>query len=105
MVMASYPDTAFLAHAGLEITPALAEMAREKNEALAFRSGHLVPDAFVDQFAWVGTAEQVATRIAAVVDSGFRDIVVLMQPMFADPAPAMGIFARQVIPRVRALCG
>jgi 5,10-methylenetetrahydromethanopterin reductase len=105
MVMASYPDTAFLVHAGLEITPELATMAQQKNEALAFASGHLVPDEFVRQFAWVGTPTQVAEQIAAVVDSGFRTIVFLAQPMNLDPAPTLHCFAQEVAPRVRALLG
>ncbi len=103
MVMASYPDQAFLHHAGLEITSALAEMAAHKNESLAFASGHLVPDEYVEQFAWVGTPAQVAEQVAAVVDSGFRNVVVLMQPMRTDPEASLRLFASDVIPRVRAL--
>jgi 5,10-methylenetetrahydromethanopterin reductase len=105
MVMASYPDTAFLTHAGLEITPELEAMARQKNEALAFDSGHLVPDEFVRQFAWVGTPAEVAEQVAAVVDSGFSTIVFLPQPMGVDPEPTLRRFAREVAPRVRALLG
>ena len=103
--MASYPDTAFLAHAGLEITPELESMARQKNEALAFGSGELVPDEFVRQFAWVGTPAQVAEQIAAVVDNGFDTIVFLPQPMSIDPEPTLQRFAREVVPRVRAALG
>jgi 5,10-methylenetetrahydromethanopterin reductase len=105
MVMASYPDTAFLAHAGLEITPELEAMSRQKNEALAFESGHLVPDEFVRQFAWVGTPAQVAEQVAAVVDCGFGTIVFVPQPMSVDPEPTLRRFAREVAPRVRALLG
>jgi len=105
MVMASYPDTAFLAHAGLEITPALEAMSRQKNEALAFASGHLVPDEFVRQFAWVGSPAEVAEQVAAVVDCGFSTIVFLPQPMSVDPEPTLQRFARDVAPRVRALLG
>jgi alkanesulfonate monooxygenase SsuD/methylene tetrahydromethanopterin reductase-like flavin-dependent oxidoreductase (luciferase family) len=105
MVMASYPDTAFLSHAGLELTPELEAMARHKNEALAFSSGDLVPDEFVRQFAWVGTPAEVAEQIAAVVDSGFDTIVFLPQPMSEDPEPVLLRFAREVIPRVHASLG
>jgi 5,10-methylenetetrahydromethanopterin reductase len=105
MIMASYPDTAFLEHAGLELTPELAAMARRKNEVLAFDSGHLVPDAFVRQFAWVGTADQVARQIAEVVDAGFDTIVVVPQPLIIDPEPTLRRFAREVVPRVRSLVG
>jgi alkanesulfonate monooxygenase SsuD/methylene tetrahydromethanopterin reductase-like flavin-dependent oxidoreductase (luciferase family) len=105
MVMASYPDTAFLAHAGLEITPELEAMSRQKNEALAFASGDLVPDEYVRHFAWVGAPDDVAEQIAAVVDSGFDTIVFLPQPMSADPRPILRRFAREVIPRVHAALG
>jgi 5,10-methylenetetrahydromethanopterin reductase len=105
MVMASYPDTAFLEHAGLEITPALEEMSRKKNEALAFGSGALVPDEYVRQFAWVGTPADVAEQIAAAADSGFETIVFLPQPMDIDPEPTLQRFAREVIPRVHAALG
>lgn len=105
MVMASYPDSAFLEHAGLELTADLAAMASRKDEALAFASGHLVPDSYVEQYAWTGTPGQVAERIAAVADDGFRDIVVLLQPMSADPEPSIRRFALDVVPRVRALRG
>jgi 5,10-methylenetetrahydromethanopterin reductase len=103
MVMASYPDTAFLTHAGLEITPELEAMARQKNERLAFGSGHLVPDEFVHKFAWVGTPDQVALQIAAVADAGFTSVVVVPQPLTVDPEPTLLRFAREVIPRVRSL--
>jgi 5,10-methylenetetrahydromethanopterin reductase len=105
MVMASYPDTAFLTHAGLEITPELEAMARQKNEALAFASGDLVPDQFVRQFAWVGTPGEVAEQIAAVADSGFDTIVFVPQPMSVDPESTLRTFAREVIPRVHAALG
>jgi alkanesulfonate monooxygenase SsuD/methylene tetrahydromethanopterin reductase-like flavin-dependent oxidoreductase (luciferase family) len=105
MVMASYPDTAFLDHAGLELTPELEAMARQKNEALAFASGDLVPDAFVRQFAWVGTPAEVSEQVAEVVDSGFSTIVFLAQPMGVDPEPTLRRFAREVVPRVRASLG
>ena len=102
MVMASYPDTAFLDHAGIEITPALEEMSKHKNEALAMASGHLVPDEYVRQYAWVGTPAQVAEQIAEVVDAGFGTIVVLPQPMTQDPERLIRAFGEQVIPRVKA---
>jgi 5,10-methylenetetrahydromethanopterin reductase len=105
MVMASYPDTAFLAHAGLEITPELEVMARRKNEALAFASGELVPDEYVRQFAWVGDPAEVAEQIAAVVDSGFDTIVFVPQPLSEDPEPMLQQFARNVIPRIRVALG
>jgi 5,10-methylenetetrahydromethanopterin reductase len=105
VVMASYPDTAFLRHAGLEITPALEAMSRQKNEELAFASGDLVPDDYVRQFAWVGPPDDVARQIAAVADSGFDTIVFVPQPMGSDPERLLERFAREVIPRVRSELG
>src|SRR4029078_9134635 len=100
---AIYPDSAFREHAGLELTPELAAMAARKDEALAFASGHLVPDSYVEQYAWTGTPEQVAPRTAPVAYAGFREIVVLLQLMSADPEPAIRRFATEVVPRVHAL--
>ena len=105
MVMASYPDTAFLEHAGLQLTPELEEMSRHKNEALAMASGQLVPDEYVRQYAWVGTPAGVAEQIAEVADAGFETIVVLPQPMTEDPERLLRTFGLDVIPRVRALLG
>ena len=99
--MASYPDTAFVRQAGLELTPELEAMARQKNEALAFGSGHLVPDEFVRQFAWVGTPAEVAEQIAPVAEAGFGSIVVLPQPLDRDAGETIRTFAREVMPRFR----
>jgi 5,10-methylenetetrahydromethanopterin reductase len=100
MVMASYPKTDFLEHVGLTLTPELEEMCRQRDEALALASGHLVPDEYVEKYAWVGTPAQVASSIAAAVKSGFQNIVLLPQPLEGDPAEAMSRIAEEVIPRV-----
>jgi 5,10-methylenetetrahydromethanopterin reductase len=100
MVMASYPKTDFLEHVGLTLTPELGEMARQGNEALALSSGHLVPDEYVSKFAWVGTPAQVASSIAAAVRSGYHNIVLLPQPLEADPGKAISRIAEEVLPRV-----
>jgi 5,10-methylenetetrahydromethanopterin reductase len=104
MVMASYPKTDFLEHVGLALTPELEEMCSQRDEALALASGHLVPDEFVSKFAWVGTPDQVAAGIADAVRSGFQNIVLLTQPLDADPGDAILRIASEVLPRVeRAL--
>jgi 5,10-methylenetetrahydromethanopterin reductase len=103
MVMASYPKTDFLKHVGLTLTPELEEMCRQRDEALALASGHLVPDEYVSKFAWVGTPDQVAAGIADAVRSGFRNIVLLTQPLDADPGDSMLRIASEVIPRVERL--
>jgi alkanesulfonate monooxygenase SsuD/methylene tetrahydromethanopterin reductase-like flavin-dependent oxidoreductase (luciferase family) len=100
MIMASYPKTDFLDHVGLTLTPELEAMARQHDEALALASGHLVPDEFVDKFAWVGSPARVASGIAAAVRSGYDNIVLLPQPLTADPGETMARIASEVLPLV-----
>lgn len=100
MIMASYPKTDFLDHVGLTLTPELHEMARQHDEALALASGHLVPDEFVDKFAWVGSPARVASGIAAAVRSGYENVVLLPQPLAADPGEAIARIASEVLPLV-----
>jgi 5,10-methylenetetrahydromethanopterin reductase len=104
-LMNSYPDRRFVEQVGLELTPELEAMCRHKNEAEAFASGDLVPDAFVREFAWAGTPEEVADQIAPIVALGIRDILVMPHPLDRDPRPVVQAFATQVVPRLHALFG
>jgi 5,10-methylenetetrahydromethanopterin reductase len=105
MVMASYPDSAFIRHAGLELTPALEAMARQKDETLALASGALIPDDFVRAFAWTGTVSDVAKQIAAIEGVGLSDLVILPQPLNESSVETIRMFATEVIPRVNAELG
>lgn len=106
LLMGSYPDTGYVRHAGLVIPSALEEMMRQKNEAKAMVSGHLVPDEFVDAFAWAGTPNEVARQIAAVVELGIPEICILPLPPRGQPVePIMRSFIEDVMPRVRKLVG
>jgi 5,10-methylenetetrahydromethanopterin reductase len=106
LLMGSYPDTGYIRHAGLTVPPDLEEMMRAKNEARAFASGHLVPDEFVDAFAWAGTPEEVARQVAAVVELGIPEVCILPQPARGQPVePVMRAFMEEVMPRVRRLVG
>lgn len=105
MVMASYPDSAFVRHAGLELTPELEAMCRQKNEALALASGHLIPDEFVHSFAWTGSPEAIAAQIAAATEVGYSEVVILPQPLNDSSVDTIRRFATEVIPRYRALTG
>jgi 5,10-methylenetetrahydromethanopterin reductase len=105
MVMASYPKTDFLDHVGLSLTPELEEMCRRRDEALALASGQLVPDSYVEKYAWVGSPARVALGIAAAVRSGFQNIVLLPQPLDADPAEAIQRIAKDVLPLVEQELG
>jgi 5,10-methylenetetrahydromethanopterin reductase len=106
LLMGSYPDQGYVRHAGLQVPPALEEMMRQKNEAKAMGSGHLVPDEFVDAFAWAGTPDEVARQIAAVVELGIPEICILPQPPRGQTVePIMRSFIEDVMPRVRRLVG
>lgn len=105
MVMASYPKTDFLDHVGLALTPELEAMCRQRDEALALSSGHLVPDEYVSKFAWVGTPAQVASSIAAAVRSGYQNVVLLPQPLNADPGETIERVAEEVLPLVEQELG
>lgn len=105
MVMASYPDSAFVRHAGLELTPELEQMCQQKDEALALASGHLVPDEFVRSFAWTGSPESVATQIAEATEVGYSEVVILPQPLNDGSIDTIRRFATEVVPRIRSLTG
>jgi 5,10-methylenetetrahydromethanopterin reductase len=106
LLMGSYPDQGFIRNAGLDVPAPLEEMMRAKNEALALASGHLVPDDYVDAFAWAGTPDEVARQIASIVELGIPEICILPQPPRAQPVePIMRSFIEEVMPRVRRRVG
>lgn len=105
-LMGSYPDQGYIRHAGLTVPEPLEAMMRQKNEALALASGHLVPDEFVDAFTWAGTPEEVARQVAAVVELGIPEVCILPQPPRGQPVdPIMRSFIEDVMPRVRRAVG
>jgi 5,10-methylenetetrahydromethanopterin reductase len=106
LLMGSYPDQGYIKHAGLTVPPALEEMMAAKDEARAFASGPLVPDEFVDAFAWAGTPEEVARQVAAVVSLGIPEICMLpLVPRGRPVEPVMRAFIEDVMPRVKRLVG
>ena len=106
LLMGSYPDQGFIRNAGLDVPAPLEEMMRAKNETLALSSGHLVPDDYVDAFAWAGTPDEVARQIASIVELGIPEICILPQPPRGQPVePIMRTFIEDVMPRVRRLVG
>lgn len=106
LLMGSYPDKNFVTSLGLELPPELEEVCKQKNELLSIQSGHLVPDEFVDAFTWAGTPEEVAEKVAAVVDMGIDQITYLPHPPEGEGfEPNLTRFANEVMPRVKALLG
>lgn len=105
VISASYPDRGFIERAGLEIPAELDEVCRTKDLQLAWRSGHLVPDEFVDALTWAGTADEVAQRVAAAIEVGIDNVTVMFHPQAGSPARQLERFAQDVVPRVAALHG
>jgi len=106
LLMGSYPDQRFVRHVGLAIPEPLEAMMRQKSEALAMASGHLVPDEFVDAFAWAGTPEEVARQVTAVVELGIPEVCILPQPPQGHSVdPIMRSFIEEVMPAVRRRVG
>ena len=100
----SYPDRSFVHRVGLEVPDELEEVIKKRDYNLMKTHAHLIPDSFIDKFCWAGTAEDVAEKVAAVVDMGITNITFL-----PHPAPGASItdiireFSTQVKPRVEAL--
>ncbi len=102
----SYPDRSFVQAVGLEVPPAFEQIAARRDRELTSASAHLVPDELVEAFTWAGTAEQVAKRVAAIVELGIANISFLPHAVSGDEVePTIRAFAEQVKPRVAALLG
>jgi 5,10-methylenetetrahydromethanopterin reductase len=97
----SYPDRAFVEAAGLTVPAELEEIIREGDEGRIWAASALVPDEFVEHFAWAGTAEQVTAQVARVVDLGISQVTILPNPRQAV-TPTLRAFAEEVIPRVKS---
>lgn len=105
-LMGSYPDRNFVHSMGLEVPEELEAICRQQNEKLSIESAHLVPDEFVDAFTWAGTPQEVAEKVARVVDLGINQITYLPHPPENEGfEPNLQRFANEVFPRVRALVG
>lgn len=105
-LMGSYPDRGFVHQMGLEVPEELESILREKNEARAFGAWELVPDEFVEAFAWAGTPDEVAQQVADVVKMGITQITYLPQPPHGKGVePIMRAWMEEVVPRVSRLVG
>jgi 5,10-methylenetetrahydromethanopterin reductase len=105
-LMASYPDRRFVRQMGLEVPEELEAIVSQKNEARTLAAWRLVPDDFVDAFTWAGTPDEVARRVAAIVELGITRICYLPQPPPGQGVePIMRAWMEEVVPRVRRLVG
>lgn len=100
----SYPDRSFVHALGLEVPEAFERVAERRDTALNSASAHLIPDDLVRAFTWAGNAQQVAERVAAVVDLGIRNVTIMPHPTRrADVRTTVRAFAVEVKARVEAL--
>lgn len=98
----SYPDRHFVEAVGLRVPDELETIIREGDDDRIWAAASLVPDEFVNHFAWAGTAEQVAAQVARVVAMGVTNVTILPNPP-GDVMPTLRAFAEEVMPRVRQL--
>ncbi len=102
----SYPDRDFVNQVGLRVPEALEAVIARRDYDAMYGAAHLVPEEFVDAFAWAGTPADVAEQIARVVRLGVRAVGCwLLVPPGHDIEPSVRALAEQVRPRVAALAG
>jgi 5,10-methylenetetrahydromethanopterin reductase len=95
----SYPDRRFVEVVGLSVPEELEAIIRSGDEGQIWAAASLVPDAFVEQFAWAGTAEQVAQQVARVAAMGLKNLTILPNPP-DEVTSTLVAFAQTVIPRL-----
>jgi 5,10-methylenetetrahydromethanopterin reductase len=107
MVKASTPNRDFIDQVGLELPDDFYEalLATEFKDMSHIVSG--LPESFVDAYSWAGTPEQIAHKVAAVVDMGIDRITFLphTSPATGTAESMVQRFASEVMPRVIALAG
>jgi alkanesulfonate monooxygenase SsuD/methylene tetrahydromethanopterin reductase-like flavin-dependent oxidoreductase (luciferase family) len=107
MVEASTPNRDFIDQVGLELPDDFYEalLATEFKDMSHIVSG--LPESFVDAYSWAGTPEQIAHKVAAVVDMGIDRITFLphTSPATGTAESMVQRFASEVMPRVIALAG
>lgn len=106
VIRTSHPDQAFVRQAGLAVPDKLAAMLEQGNSAaltaeIQSSARELVPDEFVDAFAWAGTPDDVAARVRAVLGAGFTNVcIVPIAPPGGSVEGVVRAFAEQVVPRL-----
>jgi 5,10-methylenetetrahydromethanopterin reductase len=102
MVMASYPNQDFIKKMGLQIPDKLLQAVIDKNEEKVVGLARLVPDSFVNCYAWAGNAEEVSAAINSAIVSGIDGVVVnFHSPPHVPIEHVIRNFAEKVIPLIR----
>ena len=68
LLWSSYPNRDFVAQLGMAVPADLEAMIAKRDYELMFEAGPLVPEEFVDAFAWAGTPEEVAAKITRIAE-------------------------------------
>jgi 5,10-methylenetetrahydromethanopterin reductase len=106
MLAASYPDRSFVHASGLEVPSPLEAVLSKRDREAATAAADLVPDELVNAFTWAGTPNEVAAKIAAIVELGIERITFLPHPPPGQAVEGgLQAFAGDVLPRVSSLLG
>lgn len=102
MIMASYPDQGFVKRLGLQIPNELLKAIDTQREEKVDSLAHLVPDSFVNCYAWAGDAEEVAAAIKNAIITGIDGIIVLCHsPSHVPIEHVIRNFGEEVIPLIK----
>ena len=103
LLWSSYPNRDFVTQLGMEVPADLEAMIAKRDYELMFEAGPLVPEEFVDAFAWAGTPEEVAAQIARIAEMGiYRFGTWVLAPPGGGIESVIQLIAEEVLPRVRA---
>ena len=102
LLWSSYPNRDFVTQLGMEVPADLEALIAKRDYELMFEAGPLVPEEFVDAFAWAGTPEEVAARITRIAEMGIRRFGTwVLAPPGGGIESVIQLIAEEVIPRVR----
>ena len=103
LLWSSYPNRDFVTQLNLQIPAKLETMIAKRDYELMFEAGPLVPEDFVDAFAWAGTPKDVADKITRIAEMGVRRFGVwVLAPPQGGIESVIQLFSEEVMPRVRA---
>ncbi len=102
LLWSSYPNRDFVAQLGMEVPAELEAMIAKRDYELMFEAGPLVPEEFVDAFAWAGNPEEVAAKITRIAEMGIRRFGTwVLAPPGGGIESVIQLIAEEVMPRVR----
>ena len=103
LLWSSYPNRDFVTQLGMEVPADLEALIAKRDYELMFEAGPLVPEEFVDAFAWAGTPEEVAAKITRIAEMGVRRFGTwVLAPPGGGIESVIQLIAEEVMPRVRA---